>query len=456
MNAPITRTQKNSAGPGFFPQLPDRSTRFLLTLLLIGVAALFILTAPASAGEKYMSGSPVLSVSIGGTNEFTPGQEVQIPVIVDNSGLNQYKFVNSGIVTTDDVPNTAKFLTVTLGAGSTPLIIKTDPQMLGNLPASSSATGTFTVRIPSDTPSGTYNLPVKLNYTYLYQAEQFGTDTIQYYYKTKEETFSLPITIKPDVRISIVNTDISGLNAATEGSIQLEVKNIGHENAKKAIITIAQNDGSPIVPTEGSAYIGDFPAGSTATARFKATVSSSADAQTYPLDVYVKYENNEGDTITSEIETIGIPVGKKTQFIIVSDPETILPGQKKVITVRYKNIGDAIAYHATARVSLVNPFSSSDDNAYLGDVAPGEVREAAFLISAEGSATPKQYGIDSEVRFNDIFDNQIVSDPIKLGLIVEEKPGFIAGILQSPVALGILALLVIGIGFGIYRKYQSP
>ena len=78
--------------------------------------------------------------------------------------------------------------------------------------------------------------------------------------------------------------------------------------------------GARSVPTEGSAYIGDFPAGGTATAVFRASVSDSAEAQTYPLDVYVKYENRDGDSVTSDIETIGVPVGGKIEFIIVSEP----------------------------------------------------------------------------------------------------------------------------------------
>ena len=165
-----------------------------------------------------MSGSPELSAYLGGTNEYSPGQEVQIAVVVENSGLNQFKFVNTGIVTRDDLPNTAKFLTVTLDAGDSPFIIKSDPQMLGDLKASSTATGKFTVRIPADTPAGVYNLPVKLNYTYLQTAEQYGVDTVQNFYKTKEETFEFPVRVKPDVRISIVSSEFRDLNAGTEGS----------------------------------------------------------------------------------------------------------------------------------------------------------------------------------------------------------------------------------------------
>jgi len=445
-------TYQKKTGTGSLPLSRERNNSLLWPVILISIAALLIAVSPASAGEQYMSGSPKLSAYLGGTNEYSPGQEVQIAVVVENSGLNQFKFVNTGLVSRDDLPNTAKFLTVTLDAGDSPFIIKSDPQMLGDLKASSTATGKFTVRIPADTPAGVYNLPVKLNYTYLQTAEQYGVDTVQNFYKSKEETFEFPVRVKPDVRISIVSSKFRDLNAGTEGSITLDVRNIGHEDGKKAILTLARNDGSPVVPTEGSTYIGDFPAGGTATAVFRASVSGSAEAQTYPLDVYVKYENSDGDSISSDIETIGVPVGGKTRFVIVSESETISPGQKKTIRVQYKNTGDATAHEAQARLSMVDPFSSNDDTAYLGDVGPGETKEAAFMVTADSKATLKKYGIDSEIRYNDAFDNQVISDPIKLGVTVTKDAGLVAGILGNPILLAVLALIIIGAGYVIYRK----
>ncbi len=423
-----------------------------LPVILIGIAVVLMIASPASAGEQYMSGAPELSVSLGGTNEFTPGQEVQIAVVVQNSGTNQFKFVKTGIVDRDDLPNTAKFLTVSLEPGNSPFFVKTDPQMLGDLKASGTATGRFTVRIPADTPAGVYNLPVKLNYTYLYTAEQYGVDTVQNFYKTVDEVFDFPVRVKPDVRVSVVSSGFKGLNAGTEGSLTLTVRNAGHEDGKNAILIIARNDGSPVVPTEGSVYVGDFPSGGTATAVFRASVADSAEAQTYPLDVFVKYENSDGDTISSDLETIGVPVGGKTRFVIVSESETINPGQKKTIRVQYKNTGDATAHEAQARLSMVDPFSSNDDTAYLGDVAPGETKEAAFLVTADSKATLKKYGIDSEVRYNDAFDNQVISDPIKLGVTVTKDAGVVAGITGNPVLLAVIALIIIGAGYMLYRK----
>ncbi|MFA6225161.1 MAG: S-layer protein [Methanoregula sp.] len=455
MNVHKKRTHEENTGYGNDRLKRERGNSLLCSVILIGIAALFIATTPASAGEEYMAGSPVLSASLSGSNEFSPGKEVQVAIVIENTGTNQFKFQKTGLVDRDDLPNTAKFLTVTLGAGNTPLIIKTDPQMVGDLKASGTAISKFTVRIPSDTPSGDYTLPVSLNYTYMYTAEQYGTDTIGYSYKTIDKVFEILIKIKPDVRINVVSADIQHLNAGTDGSIRLDVKNLGHEDAKKAIIVIARNDGSPVVPTQGNAYIGDFPSGGIATAIFKATVADSAEAQTYPLDVYVKYENREGDTVSSDIETIGVPVGGKIEFTIVSNPETLTPGQKKVITVRYKNTGGAIAHQAQARVSMVDPFTSNDDTAYLGDVAPGETKEASFLITVAGTATLKQYGIDSEIRYRDAFYNQITSDPIKLGLNVGKDTGAGAGVMKNPLALAVIAVVILGIGYALYRRNKS-
>jgi len=432
-----------------------RSYHLLACLILTGIAVAFIAVSPVSAGSQYLAGSPELSAAIAGTNELSPGEEIQLAVVIQNTGVNQFKFVKSGIVDREDLPNTAKFLTIALAAGDSPLIVKSDPQMVGDLAASGTATGKFTVRVPSDAPAGTYLLPVQLNYTYLYTADQYGYDTIQYSYKAVNETLRIPVKIKSDVKIDVTSQDVRDLNAGTEGYITLTVRNIGHEDAKKATLSIARNDRSPVIPTEGSAYIGDFPSNGTATCIFKTSVDSGAEAQTYPLDVYVKYENTDGDMVSSDIETIGVPVGGKIDFEIVSDPQTIASGQKKVITAKFKNTGGATAYQAQARVSMVDPFTSNDDSAFLGDIAPGETKEAAFLVSVDGAATVKQYGIDTEVRYRDALDNTVISDPMKLNVKVVAAKSIVTVLTENPAVLAVIAVLVIAIGYLLYRRKKS-
>jgi hypothetical protein len=415
-------------------------------LLTIIFAIFFI--SPVQAGTKYMAGNPELSAYISGTNEVNPGDTVLLNIVIENKGVNQFKFIQSGIVERDDLPNTAKFLTVSLDSGDAPLIIKSDPQMLGDLKGSSTVKCVITTKVDTDAASGSYNLPLTLKYTYMYEAEQYGLDTIQYYYKEKNETFSLPIKIRPELKISVISAEAEHLNAGTEGFVTLVVKNSGHENGKNAIIKIVRNDKSPILPTASNTYIGDFSVNQTVTSRFKVSVSGEAEEQTYPLDVLVNYENSEGEQVTSDVETIGLHIGKKIDFNVVSAASSLFPGQKKVIKVQYSNIGGAPAYNAQARISSVDPFTSNDDTAFLGTLEPGETRDASFEISVDKSATIKEYALDSEVRYRDSLDNSLISDPMKVRIVVEKENS----LLGNPyIIAGILAFVCL-IGYLIYHK----
>jgi hypothetical protein len=402
------------------------------------------------AGSKYMAGSPELSAYISGTNEFSPGNDVKLTIVIENTGLNEFKFVQSGIVDRDDQPNTAKFLTAALSAGDAPLVIKSDPQMLGDVKGASSANAIFSAKIRSDAPSGTYLVPLSLNYTYLYEADQYGVDTIQYYYKTKNETLLIPIKIKSDISIDVISAVPDHLNVGTEGYIDMKIKNTGFEDGSKAVVKILRNGNSPVIPTDSSVYIGDFPSGSIVDCRYKVSVSSSAERQTYPVDIVVVYQNNEGDFITSRSDTVGIPVGGKVDFSIISPPGVMNPGNKKVITVEYKNTGDTAIYSAQARISAVDPFTSNDDTAYIGDLRAGESKAVSFVVSVDRTATVKEYGLDSEIRYRDALDNTYISDTMKVKIDVTAPEG-ITTVLSNPIYLSIIIAAVIGIVYLVYQ-----
>jgi hypothetical protein len=195
-------------------------------------------------------------------------------------------------------------------------------------------------------------------------------------------------------------------------------------------------------------YIGDFAVGQVVSSRFKVSVTSDAEAQTYPLDVIVNYENSEGDQATSGVETIGLQVGKKIDFNVTSTPNKVSPGQKKIITVQYTNTGGASAYNAQARISAVDPFTSNDDTAFLGTLAPGETRDAIFEVAVDKSATIKDYALDSEIRYRDALDNSLISDPMKVRIVVEKENS----LLSNPLVLAGIAAVVILFGYLVYRQ----
>jgi len=419
---------------------------------LIAIIMVFLMV-PAMAGTLYISDGPTFTATIAGTNQFYPGKDVQLPVKIENRGLNYLKFVQTGYIERDDLPNTAKFVTASLAPGDSPMIIKSDSQVMGDLPGGKSIQVTYNIKIPKQAASGQYLLPLAITYQYLAGAEQSAGDLIEYNYKTKTVVVTLPVTIEPNVFLDVSPVTNGGLNVGTEGYLDLNVTNSGGEDAHDAIIKIQRNGNSPVTPTDSSVYIGDFPAGNSTVCRFKVSVSRDAEAQEYPVEVIALYKNHEGDTVTSAPVTVGIPVHGRIGFDVVTVDSKMSAGKKKVIEVTYRNSGDATAFNAQARISVVDPFTSNDDSAYLGDIGPGKTAVARYEIGVSSDAVAKEYALDSEVRYRDSLDNSQISDTVKVPVTVVQ-PTAAEGIMGNLVFIiaGIIVVAAAGYYLLVMRK----
>ncbi len=419
------------------------------------IAVLALIAAPALAGEQDLFGSPQLSAAISGTNEFTPGEDVSLIVNVQNTGVNDVTIVQSSIITQTDKPNTAKLLVVGLSPGTAPVTVKTEPQFVGDLLGGKSVAATFSIKISKYAPGGVYTLPVQLSYQYLNNAEQISFDTLRYWYYNANITVPISITIKPGVTLDVSEARAEQLNVGTEGYVIVKITNAGSEHATDAVAKLERDGLSPLTPTDASVYIGDFGPGETKEIRFKASVSTDAEAQDYPVDIHVDYTNSEGDPASSDTVTVGVPVGPKIDFAVTSPATQVNPGQRVTLAVVYRNTGTAPVYHAEARISAVDPFTSNDDTAYLGDLAPGQSGTASFEMTVDGGATPKSYGLDSEIRYRDALDNSQISDTIKVPVDVVQPVG-ILGTLTNPLALvAIIALIAIALYYILIHRRKK-
>ena len=410
-----------------------------LILSLIGIM-------PVMGVDTYLGSTPQMSAAISGVNEYIPGQDVTLNVIVRNSGVIDLKQLTIGTIDRDDLPTTAKMVTVGLSAGNAPVVIKSDPKNIGDIKSQGLVTVPILAKILSNASMGQYQIPLTIRYTYFVSADDSG-DNIQNHYRDVIDTIPLTIKIKPQVKIDVIEAIPENLNVGSGGYLNLKIQNIGFEDGKKATVKILRSGQSPIIPTDSSVFIGDFPRNGTVSCRYKVAVSGDAAKQTYPIDVAVTYENREGDIVTSATDTVGIPIGGKLTFSVTSVPARVIPGSDNVITVEYRNNGDTTAYHSQARISAVDPFTSSDDTAYIGDIKPGENVTARYQVSAGDEAEIKTYLLDAEIRYRDALDNSQVSDTFKVPILVEPKPA--SGGLASVLPV-LLIIVIIGIGAGYY------
>ncbi|MDD1728284.1 MAG: S-layer protein, partial [Methanospirillum sp.] len=292
------------------------------------------------------------------------------------------------------------------------------------------------------------------DYTYLNSADQDGTDTISYRYLNKKLESSLPFIVQSAINLEVSDVKTDNINAGGSGNITLTLKNTGKDPGKNAIAYLNGSMESPIVPVSNGVYIGNFAPGSTATVTYKVSVSEDAHPQEYPIMVGVVYDNTDGKTLLSPFKRVGVLVGSKVHFTITSAAPKINPGNKNPVEVTYKNDGSVTVYSAEARISAVDPFSSSDDLAYLGDLKPGESAKARFGLTLSSNADTKVYGLDSEVKYRDSLDDSHVSDTVKVPIDVVKLEGPLA-LLSNPVVIGVLLILILGGAYSIREKQQQ-
>lgn len=425
--------------------------------LILFIAVL--LAAPASAAATYSQGSPDFTASITGTNEFVPGSETTLDVLVQNNGVNLFKQVKgAATIAQEDLPNAAKYVTIGLSSSSPLVTVKSDPQFAGTIPGSGgSVLKGFVVKVAEDATGGSYTLPLFISYRYPLVTPQEGSDTFSFVYGTENITIPLTIRMKQGIKTVIVAAAYDNIGIGSEGTVLFTVRNDGQDDGTDAVVTATRNGKSPVIPVDSSVYIGDFSAGGTAACRYRLAVADSAEEQTYPVDVSVTYRNSEGSTVTTAPVTIGVPVSGKPVFEVVSPPPQVAAGATTTVTVMYRNTGTHTVSDAIARMTAHDPVTIGDNSAWLGAIGPGEEKAASFIVQADPGAAPGEYTFDSRVRYRDSSGTSLASDTVtvRMDLLPAEKSlaGAVPG--NAVILSGIAIIGVPAIALLIYRRRKG-
>lgn len=421
----------------------------ILSLLMCSI----LIGAPASAATRYLGDGPTFTAAVSGNNDFVPGDDATITILIKNTGLNSMKQVGVGTIEPEDQQNTAKTVTIGLASAGDAVIVKTDPQMVGDIRGGNSVTVQFKAKISTNATEGEYQLPLTLQYRYLRVINQEAADVFEFTYNKAEDTLPITIRIKPQVKAEVIEAVPEELTVGSEGYLNLKIKNTGPENGTMASVKLLRNGQSPIIPVDSTLFIGEFPSGDTVTCRYKISVSKDATNQTYPVDLTVSYTNREGTIVTSSTTTVGVSVNAKPAFTIISPVPEVPRGTGRTLEVQYQNDGSVTVYDAQARLSLHDPITIGDNTAYLGDIAPGESVTARYEVEADEAAEAMVYSFDSTIRYRDAQGTSLESDTLPLQIAVVPAASIPAGLLA--LAGCILVGIVAGIAFLVYRRKKA-
>lgn len=342
----------------------------------IAMAIMFALLATASAqntyipyelgGDNYytMYGSPNISASVSGTNEFERGDTVTLYLDLTNYGRilgfkedltpqNPKEFALAAAELQEEYKKpTALGITASLSSEGRQIDVKSGDQVVESLKSGDKTQSPlkFTLKIGEHAPAGKYTLHLNMSYDY-------------------------------------------------------------QDNVRVYASQLVTGSGAPALANYRESYIYQ-----------KAN-------QTLPITITVK---------------------KQADFLILNNSGVLSAGAKKApVSATYKNIGEESIKDAVARLSIFKPFSSTDDQAFIGTLQPGEEKTVVFRLDVDSDATPKDYAINSEIKYTDLSGDTVISESMKIPVVVK------AAATSLLLPAGIVLIIIIAAGGYMYRKKQK-
>jgi hypothetical protein len=245
------------------------------------------------------------------------------------------------------------------------------------------------------------------------------------------------------------------------------------------IVSVLTSDNPYIKVKSGPQEAGSLPSGEQTEnpVKFSIEISKNAPAGVYPLELQLYYGYQQDVQISGDDETdlgitnmevglwysvgqqnqtIDIKVGNEAYFEVVNVTGTLYADADGMLSVTYKNTGEMTAKDATVRISVDDPFSTTDDQAFLGTLAPGETAEALFKLKVDEMAVAKAYSINSEIKYEDEDGHSHISDTIKIKTEAQPARSFGESLSNYTGLFVVIAIVIIAVGvFFIYRKQKE-
>ncbi|WP_411963330.1 COG1361 S-layer family protein [Haloferax sp. YSMS24] len=253
---------------------------------------------------------------------------------------------------------------------------------------------------------------------------------------------------------SIQNVE-STLRVGDDGTVVGEVVNDGGTPARNVVVGLSLPEGSATA-TETEYAVGDLEPGASAPFSFDVQISDGADAGPRQYTATVTYRDTEGERRTSDDIDLRVNVDSSTpEFGVTVEEGTLEPGQNGELRVTIVNDRAETLRDISAKIYLEEPLSSSDSEAFVDELAPGESAELVFDVSASRAALEKVYPVELDFRYENDAGETTISDAYRVPVRVEavEDGGTLPFGLSLPiVGAAVLVAAVGGAGVLVARR----
>jgi hypothetical protein len=256
--------------------------------------------------------------------------------------------------------------------------------------------------------------------------------------------------VTPDPEHSFALGEVeSDLAVGEDGTVDVELENEGDQPVDNVVLQWT-GESETISVTEREYAVGDLGPGESSTATFEVEVSESAREGQRQFTFVANYRDADGDQRASDTLEASQTVGPASDVFDVSvRTSTVSAGGAGTLEVQITNARDERVTDVSAKLFADSPISTTDDEAYVQSLGPGESETLRFGIGAAGGALEKDYPVSLDFRYEDADGDTELSDTYRLPVTVEE-PENGGGLPVVP----IVAVVLVLVAAGAYYRYQ--
>jgi hypothetical protein len=245
-----------------------------------------------------------------------------------------------------------------------------------------------------------------------------------------------------DQTFTFENVD-SSLRVSQDGTLRGTFTNVGPNAVENVVVTLDPPNQNVEV-LEPEVALGDLDAGESVDISFDVEVASAARSGPRQFSLGTTYDTLDDDTRRSDpIQFRQSVEPRRDVFGVEARSASISAGGDGRLLLAVTNQRNETVTDVSAKLFASSPLSTSDDEAYIAELEPGETVEVPFRVSASGSAMQKDYPVSVDFQYVDDAGETRLSESYRLPVSVQESSGGLFGSVAPTSALGFAPLLLV-------------
>jgi hypothetical protein len=401
-----------------------------------------------SVGADVAPGVTPRSLSLTGTLAYDDedGDPQQSSLSADVIPRSAQQFAATEAETTAAVDDTGQLTVALVNDGNRTLQDATVQFESGNAALTFGGSPTARTFVGAWEPGETRELTVENGFSATAEERPYAIDaTVSYAGPagTTERADPVTVGVTPAAEQTFDLSDhATSLRVGAEGQLTGTFANEGPGGVENAVLVLEPP--ANVVTAETEFAVGDLGPGESVDFRYDVDVSAEAREGPRQFTYRLRYEDADGDTVTSDPQFARGTVAGKRDTFSVSTNASLSAGSTGTVEIDVTNEGDEQLTSVSAKLFADAPISASNDEAFVESLDPGETATMKFRLSAAGDAIAEPYPVSLDFQYEEPDGDTKVSDSYAVGIDVTEGGG--GGLLT---VLPVDPLAGAGLGLGM-------